>query len=98
VAVCVADNGPGIPPEVLPRIFEPFFTTKNAGSDRGTGLGLSLVYIIARQDGWGLEVQTSPCRGTSFSLLLPARQTDLLSGRRLPTSPAKDHSSKVRPR
>jgi signal transduction histidine kinase/WD40 repeat protein len=98
VAVCVADSGPGIAEEVLPRIFEPFFTTKNAGSDRGTGLGLSLVYTIARQDGWGLEVQTSPGRGTSFSLLLPASQTDLLSGRRLPTSPAKDLSSKVRPR
>jgi signal transduction histidine kinase len=79
VAVCVADNGPGIPADVLPRIFEPFFTTKNAGTDRGTGLGLSLVYTIARQDGWGLEVQTSPGRSTSFSLVLPASQTDLLS-------------------
>ena len=96
VAVCVTDNGPGIPPEVLPRIFEPFFTTKNAGADRGTGLGLSLVYTIAKQDGWGLDVQTSPGLGTSFSLLLPASMTDL-RGRRLPTSPTMDHSGTVNP-
>jgi signal transduction histidine kinase len=94
VAVCVADTGPGIPLEVLPRIFEPFFTTKNAGADRGTGLGLSLVYTIAKQDGWGLDVQTSPARGTSFSLLLPASMSDL-RGRRLPTSPTTDHSGRM---
>jgi signal transduction histidine kinase len=94
VAVGVADNGPGIPPDVLPRIFEPFFTTKNAGTDRGTGLGLSLVYTIARQDGWGLEVQTSPGQGASFSLLLPASQTDL-RGRRLPTFQTPTNSGTV---
>jgi signal transduction histidine kinase len=97
VAVGVIDNGPGIPADVVPRIFEPFFTTKNAGAERGTGLGLSLVYTIARQDGWGLDVQTSPGQGTSFWLLLPASQTEL-RGRRLPTSPSTDLSGKVTPR
>ena len=85
VELSVSDTGPGIAPDVLPRIFEPFFTTKTVGTQRGTGLGLSLVYAIAKQDGWGLGVQTAPGGGTTFTLLLPASQT-ALSGRRLPTS------------
>ena len=47
VVVEIADNGPGIPPEVLPRIFEPFFTTKGVGE--GTGLGLDTVQRIVRK-------------------------------------------------
>jgi signal transduction histidine kinase len=85
VELSVSDTGPGIAPEVLPRVFEPFFTTKNVGTQRGTGLGLSLVYAIAQQDGWGLDLQSAPDRGTTFTLLLPASQT-ALTGRRLPTS------------
>jgi len=69
VTVQVADNGSGIPPEVLPRIFEPFFTTKEVG--KGTGLGLSTVYSIARQhEGW-IDVQTSVGRGTTFTIFQP---------------------------
>ena len=87
VELSVSDTGSGIARDVLPRIFDPFFTTKNAGTHRGTGLGLSLVYAIAKQDGWGLDVQTAPGAGTTFTLLLPASQTEL-TGRRLPTSQA----------
>ncbi|HAV63441.1 MAG TPA: hypothetical protein DCY13_13875, partial [Verrucomicrobiales bacterium] len=47
----VADSGPGIAPDQLPRIFEPFYTTKNAGAKRGTGLGLSQVHELARAAG-----------------------------------------------
>src|SRR6202011_1818248 len=52
--VSVADTGPGVPPEVLPRIFEPFFTTKPIG--KGTGLGLGLVHEIADKHFGTIEV------------------------------------------
>lgn len=71
VELRVTDSGPGIPPEILPRIFEPFFTTKSAGVKQGTGLGLSLVYSIAEQDGVGIAVESRPGRGAAFRLFLP---------------------------
>ncbi len=84
VELLITDSGPGIAPEVLPRIFEPFFTTKNIGATRGTGLGLSLVYTIARQDGWGLAIRTVAGQGTTFRLQLPGARP--ASGPHLPTS------------
>jgi len=68
VAIDVADNGHGIPPEVLPRIFDPFFTTKDVG--KGTGLGLAICYKIAEDHGGKLEVQSKPGH-TRFTLVLP---------------------------
>jgi signal transduction histidine kinase len=71
VEIMVQDSGPGIPPDVLPRIFDPFYTTKKVGSSRGTGLGLSMLYTMAREDGIGVAVETEPGKGTTFRLLLP---------------------------
>ena len=69
VAVEVADNGHGIPAEVLPKIFDPFFTTKAVG--KGTGLGLAICYKIVENHGGKLEVQSRPGAGTRFTLVLP---------------------------
>ena len=65
----VADNGPGIPPEVAAKIFEPFFTTKPVGE--GTGLGLATVYGIVKQaDGW-IHVEPGVGVGAAFRIFLP---------------------------
>ena len=69
VVVSIADNGPGMSPEIAVRAFEPFFTTKEAG--KGTGLGLSQVYGFARQSGGFVELISNPGQGTIVSIFLP---------------------------
>jgi signal transduction histidine kinase len=73
VAISVRDSGCGIPPEILPRIFEPFFTTKALSIRRGTGLGLSMVYELARKIAAGIAVESVVDRGSAFTLILPMR-------------------------
>jgi len=72
--VCVLDFGGRIPPENLSRIFEPFFTTKAWSSRRGTGLGLSMVYELARKLEAGLSVESIVDVGSTFTLILPVRE------------------------
>jgi signal transduction histidine kinase/CheY-like chemotaxis protein len=67
--VRLADDGPGIPPEVLPKIFDPFFTTKPVG--QGTGLGLSISYGIVKRHGGEIRVETEVGKGTAFIVSLP---------------------------
>jgi signal transduction histidine kinase len=72
VVIQVADNGPGIPPEILSRIFDPFFTTKDVGE--GTGLGLSIVHGIVERHGGTIEVESEVGKGTTFTVTLPVDQ------------------------
>jgi signal transduction histidine kinase len=66
----VEDNGLGMTEDIRRRVFEPFFTTKEPGV--GTGLGLSVSYMIVTQNHKGLmEVQSTPGRGTVFKVSLP---------------------------
>lgn len=67
VGVAFADDGPGIPPEVLKVLFEPFNTTKA----RGSGLGLFFCQNIVQQHGGSIEVETLAGKGTTFTVWLP---------------------------
>jgi two-component system, NtrC family, sensor kinase len=73
VAVSVADDGPGITDELLPRVFEPFFTTKTEGE--GTGLGLSICQGIVKEHGGRITLESSVGVGATFTV-------ELLSGSR----------------
>ncbi|HVY72249.1 MAG TPA: response regulator [Verrucomicrobiae bacterium] len=66
----VRDDGPGIPPEMLPRIFDPGFTTKSTG--QGTGLGLAIVQRLLREARAGMRVKSVVGQGTIFILYLRA--------------------------
>jgi signal transduction histidine kinase len=67
--VTIADDGPGIPDEILKRIFDPFFTTKPVG--QGTGLGLSISYGIIQEHGADIRVSSVVGKGTTFTIELP---------------------------
>lgn len=88
VALIVEDDGPGIPPDVLPRLFEPFFTTKGHG--QGTGLGLSVSHGIVEQHAGVLRAENRSGPGTHggrFTVLLPF--LDRRSASRVAAAPAE---------
>jgi PAS domain S-box-containing protein len=85
--IAVADNGVGIPQEIMNRIFEPFFTTKEHG--KGTGLGLAAVYGTIRDHKGSFSISSEPGQGTVFKVYLPLstntsdamqRRNDIITG------------------
>jgi len=72
VELAVEDDGMGMTPEVLDQACEPFFTTKDAAS--GAGLGLAVCYGIVKRAEGSLALRSTPGRGTTVSLLFPARE------------------------
>jgi len=71
----VADNGPGIPDDLLPSVFTPFFTTKEPG--KGTGLGLSITYSIIESHGGQITIEPrGPRGGAAFRVDLPPAPAD----------------------
>jgi len=82
--ISVKDQGTGIPSETLGRIFDPFYTTKASGH----GLGLAICHsILRRHDGW-IDVESTPGRGTTFHVSLPASE---VLGTVDPTPGSDDH-------
>ncbi len=71
--LCVADDGPGIAPEIIDNIFDPFFTTRK--DDGGTGLGLAVVQGIVRNHNGRVAVSSTPGKGAAFSVYLPCSET-----------------------
>lgn len=84
VTLSVADNGSGMPAEVVTKAFDPFFTTKPIG--QGTGLGLSMVYGFVKQTGGHVRIDSTLGEGTLITLFLPrnkarSQQQDVLERR-----------------
>jgi signal transduction histidine kinase len=78
VRISVADRGPGIPASEVPHLFEAFYRGRRAREQqiRGSGLGLSLVQQVAREHGGRVEVDSTPGKGSTFTLVLPEARPD----------------------
>jgi len=68
IEISIRDHGCGISPEVLPRIFDPYFSTRPGGS----GFGLATAHAIVTKHGGRISVESTPGRGTLFTVNLPA--------------------------
>jgi len=93
IRITVSDTGHGMIRAVLDRIFEPFFTTKTR--DRGSGLGLAVVYGIVRQHGGHIAARSEPSQGTEFVLLLPCETHEKTATEMLPTEPGTDGQTRL---
>ena len=83
VRISIADQGCGIPKEVLPRIFDPYFSTKQRGEQKGMGLGLTICHRVIQEHGGAISVESPPGGGTTFHLHLPA-SGKLIEEKRVP--------------
>jgi len=92
----VADNGPGIAPELLGRIFDPFFTTKPVGV--GTGLGLPICRGIVQTHGGEITVDSKPGSGAIFTLTFPASKLSPIVPRKSDRSPVEGTTERERGR
>ena len=72
IKISFADDGPGIPTEIINRIFDPFFTTKEVG--KGTGLGLSICYGIITKQGGRIYADSQLGKGAIFIIELPIKR------------------------
>jgi two-component system cell cycle sensor histidine kinase/response regulator CckA len=90
VTVAVTDNGEGIPNDLKGAIFEPFFTTRQ----NRNGLGLSTAYGIVKQSGGMIRVSSTPGRGSTFTVFIPAAESAGEAG----DSPRREHDTAAAPK
>ena len=67
IVIKISDTGKGIPREDLPLIYDPFYTTQN----RGAGIGLTIVLRILETHNGSIDVESTPGKGTTFTIVLP---------------------------
>jgi signal transduction histidine kinase len=77
--LAISDTGCGMTEEVKAKIFTPFFTTK--GFEKGSGLGLFVVYNLVKNAGGRIEVESKPMQGTTFKLYLPVVAEERIAGK-----------------
>ncbi|HEX7546468.1 MAG TPA: response regulator, partial [Gemmatimonadaceae bacterium] len=95
VVISVGDDGVGMTEDVKQRIFEPFFTTKDSG--QGTGLGLAMVYGLARGAGGTVVVDSAPGAGSRFDMYLPESREPMPVAHALEPSASPSRSNGERP-
>jgi PAS domain S-box-containing protein len=71
--ISVSDQGPGIPPDILPRLFEPFFTTRQGHDETGMGLGLPVSRSLIEAMGGRIDVAGGGAKGSTFTAVFPKR-------------------------
>jgi signal transduction histidine kinase/CheY-like chemotaxis protein len=76
VEITVTDTGAGISPENIEKVFQPFFTTK--GPEKGSGLGLSMIYGFVKQSGGHVKIYSEVGHGTSVKLYIPRLKSRLV--------------------
>ncbi len=79
VKMVIKDNGIGIPANVIDKIFDPYISTKQQGS----GLGLAITHSIISKHGGHITVESTPGRGTTFMIFLPAAAQSCVAGKKV---------------
>ena len=89
VKITVADNGDGIPEELLSRVFDPYFSTKPKSSEKGSGLGLTICHSIIKKHDGHIFLESRPGKGTTASFFLPATAQRTAQTTHADTRPAR---------
>ncbi|OQX17878.1 MAG: hypothetical protein BWK76_09240 [Desulfobulbaceae bacterium A2] len=76
VRISISDSGPGIAPELRERIFDPYFSTKQRGTQKGMGLGLTIVYSLIRKHGGFVRAESPTTGGCTIHLYLPTADAE----------------------
>ncbi|MBF0450282.1 MAG: response regulator [Candidatus Magnetomorum sp.] len=76
IHISISDSGYGISHDDLKRIFDPYFSTQERGSQKGMGLGLAIAHSIVTQHKGSIDVESTPNKGSTFHIYLPATKTE----------------------